>query len=117
MAIPALALKFKLDPEQLTVDDMILFEPDGFTVSGFKAFMARYSNWTKPQIGQLTVIELRQVSDQLAAALETALDPKATLTSSGNGRASRRARRRPGSEKSSSPKPSTSPPNKSEASP
>lgn len=117
MAIPDAPLKFKLDPEQLTVDDMILFEPDGFTVSGFKAFMARYSNWTKPQIGQLTVVELRQVSDQLASALEAALDPKAILTSSGNGRGLKRPRRRPGSGKSSSPKPSTSPPNKSEASP
>jgi len=76
VAIPDKALELTLDPSNLTLDDLELFEDGGFSVKGFKAFMARYSNWTKTQVGALTVAELRDVAKQLGERLKEAAVPK-----------------------------------------
>jgi hypothetical protein len=78
MAIPDEALKLSVDIDELTLDEVELFEPKGFTVGRFKAFMAKYSNWTAAQVGQLKVGEMRQVAEQIRAGIEAAAVPKAS---------------------------------------
>lgn len=73
-ARPALVLE--LDIEQMTLDDLEIFEQ--FSVKRFKAFMARYSNWTAAQVGALTLAELRGVSAQIARQIAERAVPKAT---------------------------------------
>ena len=77
MTIPSEPLKLEFDTDTLTLDDLALFEAEGFTVTGFKRFMGKYSNWTAKQVGSLTVDELKDVSLQLAAAIKESMVPKA----------------------------------------
>lgn len=78
MTIPTRALELTLDPKTLTLDDLELFEPGGFTVRGLKAFMVRYSNWTAAEVGQLTVGEFEQVATAIAEKLKAGTVPKAS---------------------------------------
>jgi hypothetical protein len=68
--------------EELTLDDLQLFEADGFTVRGFKAFISRYSNWTAADVGKLSLKEVKEVTLQLKDALNDSAVPKATSASS-----------------------------------
>ena len=77
MAIPSEPLKLAFDTDTLTLDDLALFEAEGFTVTGFKRFMGKYSNWSSKQVGALTVAELKDVSLTLAVAIKEAMVPKA----------------------------------------
>jgi hypothetical protein len=77
MAIPAEPLKLSVEPEQMTLNDLELFE-GGFTVKGFKAFMAGHSNWSAAQVGLITVAEMKQVTEQIREALKDSALPKAT---------------------------------------
>ena len=78
MAIPSKPLELTLDANSLTLDDLALFEPGNFSVSGFKAFMARVSNWSAAEVGALTIAELKSVMEQVGAKLRDAALPKAT---------------------------------------
>lgn len=71
------ALTLNIDPETLTLDEVGLFEPGGFTISGFKLFMAKYSNWTPAMVGGLTLVELRALSRDIGKAVSMAAVPKA----------------------------------------
>jgi len=78
MAIPAEELKIVVNPDEMTLDDLELFEDGGFKVGLFKTFMARHSNWTAKQVGALTVSELKQVAEQIAGQVKDASVPKGT---------------------------------------
>jgi len=77
MAIPTEPLVVAFDPTELTLDDLCLFEPDGFTASGLKAFLLAHTNWTRAQVGKITIAELKDVVEQLAEKIKEAAVPKA----------------------------------------
>lgn len=70
MAIPTKPLEVNLDPNELTLDEMCLFEATGFTMVGFRAFLIAHTNWSGAEIGKLTVKELLAVSGQLKERLD-----------------------------------------------
>lgn len=78
----ALELDVPKNLDEWVLDDMELFEPGGFSVKGFKGFMASYSNWTPVEVGRLTVAEMKTVLPQIAAKLNLAAVPKETGASS-----------------------------------
>ena len=59
-----------LDPEKLTVDEMCLFEPEGFSMNRLRDFIAKYSNWTLGEVGKLTLTELNEVAGALSEQLD-----------------------------------------------
>ena len=77
MTIPTEPLEVNLNPDEMTLDDLCLFEPDGFTANGFRDFLTRHTNWTRKQAGAITVAELKDVAEQLAAKLKEAAVPLA----------------------------------------
>lgn len=72
----ATPLTLNINPDTLTLDDIEVFEPGGFTVRGFKSFMAKYSTWSDAQIGALTVAQLRELSGEIGRAVAGAVVPK-----------------------------------------
>ncbi len=83
MTTPTTPLELTLPPtSDLLLDDMQLFEPGGFTVKAFKAFMTRYSNWTPTIVGGLTQTEARAVIRQVKAKLNENAVSKETAASS-----------------------------------
>jgi hypothetical protein len=77
MATPSTPLKLSLDTDALTLDELCLFEPDGFTATGFRKFLLAHTSWTKAEVGGLTVTDLKVVAGQLATAIQEAAVPKA----------------------------------------
>lgn len=73
MAIPDRPLVVSLDPDEMTVNDLCLFEPGGFTVTAFRAFLVAHTNWTDAEIGNLKVKELKDVAEQLKQKLNAAV--------------------------------------------
>lgn len=63
-------LEVNLDPDEMTLDELCLFDSEGFTASGFRAFLIWHTNWTKEEIGKLTVRDLREVVAQMGAKLQ-----------------------------------------------
>lgn len=76
MAIPEKPLALTLNVDELTLDDVALFEKDGFSAAGFKAFMARYSNWTPAEVGGLKLRELKDVAEKIGEQLRVTAVPK-----------------------------------------
>lgn len=77
MAVPTEPLRLSLPAAgKMKLDDLELFEDGGFTVKGFKAFIARYSNWTAAQVGQLEIDEMKEVVEQIGATLRESAVPK-----------------------------------------
>lgn len=72
MAIPASALVVSLDANDLTLDEMCLFSPDGFDVVVFRQFLVDHTNWTRAEIGRLKVSELKDVVAQIGQQLNAA---------------------------------------------
>ena len=66
------------DPEELTLDEVILFEPDGFTAKGFRQYLIDHSNWTRQEIGRIKVRELKEVSAQFLAQIGEKAVPNAS---------------------------------------
>ena len=81
MSLPVEALTIKIDPDQLTVDDMILFEAGGFKFSSFKSFLASHSNWSSEQIGALTMSEAKEVVKEIATQIAQGAIPKENAAS------------------------------------
>lgn len=81
MAIPSKPLELTLDVDELTVDDVALFEKDGFSAKGFKEFMGRYSNWTPAEVGGLKLKELKDVAEQIGERLKVTSIPKVNTPS------------------------------------
>lgn len=75
--IPEKELALSVDMKTLTLNDLALFEPGGFSVRGFMTFLAAHSNWTHAEIGLLTVSEFEQVSKLIGEQLRSAAVPKA----------------------------------------
>lgn len=75
MSLPDTPLKFNFNPEEMTLDELCLFEPEGFTATGFRAFLITHTNWTKKDIGQIKVAELKSVAEQLGEKLKAATVP------------------------------------------
>lgn len=76
MAIPNKPLELKIDAEAMPLDEYELFEPGGFSIKKFKAFMGKYSNWTAAEAGQLTRGELKSVVEKIAALFREDSVPK-----------------------------------------
>lgn len=85
MALPNEKLILNLNTDELTIDDMILFEEGGFKASLFKEFLSRHSNWTAKQVGAITVKEMRDVSQQIADTVKEASLPKEIAPASADG--------------------------------
>lgn len=67
-------LELAIDADTITLDELCLFEEDGFTVTAFRQFLRDRSNWTKEEIGKLTKADLEEVmTTARAAAQETAI--------------------------------------------
>ena len=81
MALPEHALVLDLNADVLTLDDLELFEEGGFSVRAFKAFMLRHSNWSKAEVGAITIAELKDVAAQIGEQLKGAAVPKVTAPS------------------------------------
>lgn len=81
--IPAKPLELTLPAtDDLLVDDLQLFEPDGFRVALFKDFMGRYSTWKPDEVGKLTRAEMWKVTRQIIAQLNERAVPKGSAASS-----------------------------------
>jgi hypothetical protein len=70
-----------LDVDELTLDELALFEPAGFSVVGFRAFMAEHTNWTLEEIGKIKVKEFKDIQTQLAEKFKAASVPLANSPS------------------------------------
>ena len=78
MATPTTPLALTLDVDELTLNDIELFEPGGFSVKRYKAFMVAHSNWTAAEVGALTLAEMKAVGLKIGEALASAALPKAS---------------------------------------
>lgn len=75
MAIPQTALIVNFNPDNVTLDELCLFEEGGFTAWGFRKFLIDHTNWTAIEIGALTVSELKDVTSQLGEKLKESAVP------------------------------------------
>lgn len=77
-------VEITIDPDELTLDDLELFEPGGFSVARLRRFLARVTTLTRDEIGQLRLRDLRAIAEQIGAALQSVV-PKATSGDSSDG--------------------------------
>lgn len=68
-------LVLKIDPEDLTLDEIALFDGE-FKAAGFRAFMAKYSDWTEREVGALTMRELKGMAADIMASVNGTVVPK-----------------------------------------
>ena len=78
MAVPDKPLQLKFDPDNLTLGEVKIL--DEYSVSGFRAFMLKYGNWTPEEIDGLTRREWRELMGDFYKAFAEAAAPKATGT-------------------------------------
>ena len=76
MAIPDTPLKLSIGTEQLTLGEIALFQGDFSAVRLIK-FLVSHGNWTREQVEDITLAEMRQVAEQIGDALKGAAVPKA----------------------------------------
>lgn len=81
MAIPTKPLELTLDPKKLTLGDVALFEPDGFTARGLISFLVRYSNWTAAEVASITLEEFETLAPQIGESLKSTAVPKVSNAS------------------------------------
>jgi hypothetical protein len=77
MTIPSTPLVVKFDPDEMTLDELCLFEPGGFSATGLRAFLAAHTRWSRTEIGNIRLSELREVAEQLAAKIKEITIPLA----------------------------------------
>ena len=76
MAIPDTSLEIKnLDPEEMTLDEMVLLSAPQSLSSAemlvmFRSFMIEHTNWTAKQIGGGKAKEMQSVMAQIAEAVK-----------------------------------------------
>ena len=75
MTLPDKPLEVTLDVNELTVDEMVLFDPGGFTMLGFKHFLSNHTNWTEEEVGKITLKELMDISDELGKKIQEVAVP------------------------------------------
>ena len=78
MAIPDRPLIFNFEPNDMTLDELCLFDPAGFSSIAFRQFLIDHTNWTRAEIGRVKVSELKEVAEQLAAKFKEAAIPLAS---------------------------------------
>ena len=78
MTIPSKPLEVNLDTSELTLGELMIFEPGSFTISGFVQFVGNHTNWTDEDIKAVTVNEMKDVTEQLRAALQSVSVPLAS---------------------------------------
>jgi len=69
-SFPDRPLELDYDPEEMTIDEAVMFEPDGFTVKGFRQFLIDHSNWTRREIGTIKVKDLKELADRVVAKFQ-----------------------------------------------
>lgn len=77
-------VEITIDPDELTLDDLELFEPGGFSVARLRRFLGRVTTLSRDEIGQLRLRDLRAIAEQIGAALQNVV-PKATSGDSSDG--------------------------------
>ena len=87
MALPQTPLKFSDDfqPDDLTLDEVCLFDPRGFSSITFREFLLTHTQWTPKEIGTINRREIREVYDSALKALGELMIPPAKGTPSDAG--------------------------------
>ena len=82
MAIPATPLKFREDfvPDDLTLDEVCLFDTRGFSSFTFRDFLLMHTRWTPKEIGAITRKEIRNVYNLALTTLGELMVPPAKGT-------------------------------------
>lgn len=93
MTIPDKPLTVKVEANDLTLDEVCLFQPGGFEIIAFRTFLRERTNWTHAEVGALKVGELQEVAEHLRDALRSTAVPKARSPRSKRGRGSTRTAR------------------------
>lgn len=79
MAIPDKPLSLTFDIDELTIDELTLFESDApFKPSVFKAFLKRYGNWSAAELARIQRKDIAGLYLQCVQKLNEALVPKAS---------------------------------------
>lgn len=79
MAIPETPLVLKFDIDELTIDELTIFESETpFKPSMFKAFLKRYGNWSAAELARIQRKDIAALYLQCIQKLNEALIPKAT---------------------------------------
>ena len=64
-----------LDPDEMTLDEMCLFDGEGFTATGFRQFLLDHTNWTRAEVGILKVTQQLDVAKQMGEKMQAAAVP------------------------------------------
>ena len=83
--IPAEPLKLTLSPDEMTLDDIAIFDSEGFSIPKFRKFLLSYGSWDDKQIGAIKLKELREVAEQVGNALKNLSVPKGNENNSNDG--------------------------------
>ena len=79
MTIPEKPLEFNdFEPNDLTLDEMALFDMDDINMSypnKLRKFLIAHSNWSKEEIGAITIGELKNIGEQLTEAIQREVIP------------------------------------------
>lgn len=87
MALPKTPIAFKDDfqPDDMTLDEVCLFDPRGFSSFEFREFLTQHTQWTTKEIGAITRNEIRKAYDLALKALGELMNPPANGTPSDAG--------------------------------
>ena len=77
-------LKVMVNVQDMTLDELCLFDSEGFTPFAFRSFLINHTNWSKAEIGLVKVGELEDVAKQLADGMKTVVPlPSKPLSATG----------------------------------
>lgn len=77
-------IEIVINPDDLTLDDLELFEPGGFSIRRLRAFLARVTTLSPDEIGQIRLRDLRSIAERIGEAIRDVV-PKATSSVSRDG--------------------------------
>lgn len=78
MAIPTTQLELSnINVKELTLEETYIFFGE-FNAVLLRDFLLKYGNWTRKDIGRITLGELESIANQIGDQLKTALAPKDT---------------------------------------
>jgi len=81
MALPQNKIILNVNPDDLTIGDLVLFESGGFTVIGFRNFLNKYSGWRAKEIDKITRLEMSALFADIIRQLNEAASPKVNAPS------------------------------------
>lgn len=87
MALPKTPLKFNDDfqPDELTLDEICLFDSRGYSAYTFREFLIARTQWTRKEIGAIKRGEIAEAYDLALKALGELMVPPAKGTPSDAG--------------------------------